>query len=334
MNHVLTHQHLGEALREHLRQDYPILRAGQTVEEALASLRTQALAEKIVYFYVLDEEDRLQGIVPTRRLLMNPLDAKIGDLMVTRLVTLPASATVLDACEFFTLYRFLAFPVVDDENRLLGIVDVGMFAEGFFDAAEASSAEAAFQLIGVHLALARRGSPWARFRDRFPWLLANIGGGIVCALVAGLYEPLLDAVIVLALFIPVVLALAESVSIQSMTITLQGVAGQGVTRRGFARALGAEFAIAVLLGLAAGGTVGAMAWVWKGQFAVAAAIAASICLSMVTACLLGVALPTAIHASGRDPKIAAGPVVLALADVATLLFYFNVAGLLLRSGGT
>lgn len=332
MADVLTHHHLDDSLRDHLRSDFPILSSGQTVEEALASLRTQTLAEKIVYFYVVDDENRLQGVVPTRRLLMSPPDAKISQLMVTRLVTLPASATVLDACEFFTLYRFLAFPVVDEDRRLLGIVDVGMFAEGFFDAAEASSAEAVFQLIGVHLALARRGSAWARFRDRFPWLLANIGGGIVCALVAGLYEPLLDTVIVLALFIPVVLALAESVSIQSMTITLQGFAGPGVTRKGFAGALGAEFVIAVLLGLAAGTTVGAIAWAWKGQIAVAVAIGSSIALSMVTACLLGVALPTAIHAWGRDPKIAAGPVVLALADVATLLFYFNVAGLLLRPG--
>jgi magnesium transporter len=166
------------------------------------------------------------------------------------------------------------------------------------------------------------------FRNRFPWLLCNIGGGIICAFLAGLYESFLDSVIVLALFIPVVLALAESVSVQSMTITLQSLHGRRVGWRNTLRAVTAEFLTAVLLGSASGLLVGLVALVWKRQPAVAAAIGASICLAIITACLLGILLPTALRAF-RDPKIASGPIVLATADVATLLFYFNLAGLML-----
>jgi magnesium transporter len=326
----LKKQVLNEPVLNHARRDFTTLKPEQTVESALASLRTQQLAEKIVYFYVVDDERKLCGVVPTRRLLMGQPDEMIGTLMVQNLVTIPASATVLDACEFFTIYRFLAFPVVDEQRRMLGVVDINLFTEEIFDVAEARSIDALFQLIGVHVAQARTGSPWDGFRNRFPWLLANITGGILCALVAGLYEAFLDQVIVLALFIPIVLALAESVSIQAMTITLQGFIGPKVNWSMFARGLGKEFLTATLLGLASGGTVAAVTWLWKGHAVVALAIWGSITLSMVTACILGAVLPTTVHAVGGDPKIAAGPLVLAITDVATLLFYFNLAGLLLR----
>lgn len=312
----------------HVHRDLVTLHPGQTVEQTLAELRTRQLAEKIVYFYVVDEQERLCGVIPTRRLLMSPPDAIIGTLMDKKLVTLPATATVLDACEFFTIHRFLALPVVDEAGRLLGVTEVNLLTEEIFNLADSRSTDALFQLIGVHVAEARAGSPWAGFRSRFPWLLANISGGILCAVVASRYEAFLDQVIVLALFIPVVLALAESVSVQSTTLTIQGFAGSGVVWLRFLRNLGKEFTTALFLGLACGALVGLIAWLWKGIGLVAIAIFASITLAMITACLLGALLPTALHALGKDPKIAAGPLVLATADVATLLFYFNLAGLL------
>lgn len=326
---MLRNPALRDPVLPHVRRDVVTLHPAWTVEETLVSLRARPLAEKIVYFYVLDDQRRLRGVVPTRRLLMSSPEATIGELMVSNLVTLSAAATILDACEFFTLYRFLALPVVDEEQRLLGVVDVDFFTEEIFDLAEIKSADALFQLIGVHVAEARAGSAWTGFLGRFPWLLANIAGGILCALVAGLYQAFLNQLLVLALFIPVVLALAESVSVQSATLTLQGFAGRGVNWRRFAAAMGKEVVTATLLGLACGGIVGLIAWGWKGEDLVALAIGASIALAMVTACLLGALLPTVIHALGGDPKIAAGPLVLATTDVATLLFYFNLAGLLL-----
>jgi len=136
---------------------------------------------------------------------------------------------------------------------------------------------------------------------------------------------------VLALFIPVVLALAESVSIQSLTLTLQRLHAPASMRPRFMAALLKEMVTAALLGLACGATVGFVAWVWKGGAPVALAIGSVIWVSMVSACALGVALPTALRAARRDPKVAAGPIVLASADLVTLLFYFNLSGLLLSA---
>src|SRR5215471_9047148 len=84
---------------------------------------------RIIYFYVVDDEGRLSGVVPTRRLLLSAPEAPLADIMVRQVVAIPATATVLDACEFFTLHRLLAFPVVDEQRRIVGLVDVEMYTD-------------------------------------------------------------------------------------------------------------------------------------------------------------------------------------------------------------
>ncbi len=316
-------------IRPLVNADCPALSLGQTVGAALIALRSMSLAQKIVYFYVVDEERKLRGVVPTRRLLMSTPDTPLATIMITQLLTIPDSATIFDACEYFVMYRLLAFPVVDKENHLLGMVDVSLFTDEMQDVAEAQTARDIFQLIGVRMAEGKRASPWAGFKNRFPWLVCNIVAGLLCALLAGLYENLLEMAVILAFFIPVVLTLAESISIQSMTITIQSLHdGRGLPA--MFRALRIEFFTAAFLGLASGVAVALAALLWKHDPAASLAIGIAIALSMITAALLGVLLPTLIRAFRGDPHLAAGPIVLALADLATLLFYFNLAGMMLR----
>jgi NhaA family Na+:H+ antiporter len=103
------------------------LQAGQTVGEALDWLRRNPPPGRVIYFYVVDDDDRLCGVVPTRRLVLSPPDAPLADIMVRKTVALPATATVLDACEFFIQHRLLAFPVVDENNHVLGVVDIDLY---------------------------------------------------------------------------------------------------------------------------------------------------------------------------------------------------------------
>lgn len=329
MKQAVAQDNLDDAILDHIRRDYLILSADKTVGESLSELRSRTIGEKIVYFYVNDANGRLVGVVPTRRLLMSDLAARIESIMVGHVVAVPASATVLVACELLARHRLLALPVVDADGKMLGVVDITMFTEELSDVAERHAAEDAFQLIGIKVQSARERSPWIGFRYRFPWLLCNIIGGILCAFLVGHYEVFLDSVIVLALFIPVVLSLAESVSIQSTTITLQGLHHGRTSWALLARALRREFVIAGLLGLGCGGLVALIAGSWKAEATVALAIGASIALAMVTACLLGVVLPMGVRAMRGDPRIAAGPVVLAVADIATLALYFSIAAWML-----
>jgi len=315
---------LDDPIALHMRRSVIALPERMTVGEALEHLRLEQLPEQIVYFYVIDSQERLIGVMPTRRLLMSQPDAAIADLAVRKVIAVPDTASVLDACEFFIAHKFLAFPVIDADRRLLGIVDVGLFTNELQALSERAAADELFQLIGVHAATRHKPSVWLGFRSRFPWLLSNIAGGILCAVIAGFFDHLLQTVIVLALFIPVVLALSESVSIQAMSLTLQELHGTKVTLANLWRATRREFGVALLLGLSCGTIVGSVAWMWKGDVRVAGVITVSITLAMLTACLLGVLLPSAVRIFGRDPRIASGPIVLASGDVATLLFYFTL----------
>lgn len=326
----LSTEHLDDPVVLHMQPTEVTVRPDQSVEEALATVRAAKPEKRIVYIYVVDEEGVLRGVVPTRALLVNELHRKISEIMDTRIVSVSDRASVMVACEQFLFHRFLAFPVLGDRGELRGVIDVSLFTDEVFSIAEKQSGNDAFQLIGVHLARARSGNSWESFRDRFPWLLCNIAGGITAAILAGLYESLLAAVVVLALFIPVVLALAESVSIQSMSLTIQGFHEGEVQWSRVLRGLVRELRTGLFLGVGSGGLVGIVVWLWRDAPGVAVAVAASMTLSIVTAALLGVLLPTAIHAFKRDPKIAAGPIVLAMTDLATLGFYFNLAGAMLK----
>src|SRR4029450_735059 len=96
---------------DHARTDFPLLDADMTVGEALERIRHEGVGERVIYFYAVDEQKRLVGVVPTRRLLTAPLETPLREIMVRRVVAVPATATVLDVCEFFVLYKFSAFTI-------------------------------------------------------------------------------------------------------------------------------------------------------------------------------------------------------------------------------
>jgi len=303
-----------------------VLAPDQTIDAALRAIRATASASSIHYFYVVDAANVLVGVVPTRRLLTTEPDRQVAEVMIDNVVAIPDWATVLIASEYFATRRLLAFPVVNGKGELLGVVDVSLFTDEVIDLARRTYDDI-FQLIGVHGTAQR--STWDAFKDRFPWLLTNIAGGLIAAFIASRFEHLLQEVVVLALFIPIVLALGESVSMQALSLTLQSFTDGPFVPRRLAAALWKELRTAMLLAFGCGAVVASVVMVWRGEAMVAGVIFAAIVLSMIVACLLGVAFPAILRAAKADPRIAAGPVVLATADVATLLFYFGLGASLL-----
>ena len=327
----MTHEpeHLQQPVSAVARKDVATLRDDFTVQQAMDAIRQRGLGEKIVYFYVLDSDERLVGVLPTRRLLTAPLGQRVSDVMISRVVAIPQTATVLEACEAFVLHKFLAFPVVDEQRQVVGVVDVGLLTEEAFDIAERQVTDELFERIGFRVAQVRDASPVRAFRFRFPWLLATIGSGTLCALLASAYELTLAKSIVLAFFLTLVLGLGESVSIQTMTVTIQALRGTRPTFAWYVRAFRREVGTAVLLGTACGTVVGLIVWLWRGAGLAGFAIGTSILLALCAACFFGLSVPALLHALRLDPKIAAGPVTLAFTDIFTLLFYFSLAALLL-----
>ena len=327
----MTHEteHLHQPVSAVARKDVATLRQDLTVQEALDAIRQRGVGEKIIYFYVVDADDRLAGVLPTRRLLTAPLEQRLSELMISRVVAIPQTASVLEACEAFVLHKFLAFPVVDERRRIVGVVDVGLLTDEAFDIAEREQTEAMFEAIGFRVSQVRDASAVRAFRFRFPWLLATIASGTLCALLASAYEVTLAKSIVLAFFLTMVLGLAESVSIQSMTVTIQALRATPPTFGWYVRAFRREAGTAALLGAACGTVVGLIVWLWRGTGLAAFAIGGSISLALCAACFFGLSVPALLHALKLDPKIAAGPVTLAFTDVFTLLFYFSLAAFLL-----
>ena len=329
MPDAITNDVLRRPVSAIARRDLATLRASSTVEQALAEIRSSGLGERIVYFYVVDGEGRLVGVIPTRRLLMAPLDRRISEVMITRVVTLPEDATVLEAHEQLASHKLLALPVVDSEGRPQGVVDVGMVTNQELDVLERKAVHEVFETLGFRIQEVRDASPARAVRFRFPWLLSTIAGGTACALVASAYGATLASSLVLAFFLTLVLGLGESVAMQSMTVTIQTLRSRRPTLRWFLRAFWREARTAFLLGAACGLVVAGIVWLWRGDPNAAVSIGASILLVILVGSFWGLTIPASLHALRLDPKVAAGPVTLALADVCTILIYLSLALLLL-----
>jgi magnesium transporter len=324
----MTTDYLNEPVGALAEKDFTALAQNLTVNGALAQIRLHGAAQQIIYFYVVDAEQRLVGVLPTRRLLLAAPDARLQDIMIDRIVTIPETATVLEACEMFVMHKFLAFPVVTADRRLVGVINVAMFSQFTEEAlgmTERAHVEEVFERIGFHVAEVQSASAVKAFRLRMPWLAATLGGGICCALVSGCYETTLTTRIILAFFLTLVLGLSESVSAQSVTVTVETLRGRTPNRVWFLRAFRKEALSALMLGGTCGLVVSMIAWLWRGHAATALVIGGSITVSMVVACLIGLTVPAVLHRLKLDPKIAAGPVSLAMADICTLLIYLTTA---------
>jgi len=321
--------HLEEKAVAHAREDFVQIPAKETVDEALNYVREHKPTGRILYLYVIDEQERLVGVLPTRRLLLSSPDTQVSDIMVKTLVTLPAEATLLDACEQFILHRFLALPIVDDAGRMLGVVDVELYTNEISDLVRQEESQDIFQLIGVRLASVQKAAQWTVFANRFPWLLCNVFGGLACAVLAAQFEGILNQVIVLSLFIPVVLAVSESVSIQTLSLVLQSHHGNRFEWKESLEAFAREIPQGLMLGAACGGLVGMVVLVWKQMGLVALTVFLSMLLAVTTAATLGLLVPTVLHTVQRDPKVASGPIVLAMTDLAALFYYLGLATWLL-----
>ncbi|MCS7305434.1 MAG: magnesium transporter [Thermoguttaceae bacterium] len=316
---------LNDPVLRYVHQDYPRILCTDTVAEALHRVQHSQITSRIVYFYVVDAEDRLCGVLPTRQLLLRAPHTPVAELMIRKVISLPQTATLLEALELFMFHRLLAFPVVDEKGRILGIIDVDLFTKELTDLAQVEESDDIFQILGVHLRELREANLLGAFIGRLPWLLCNIGGGLACAMLGALFQQTLDRMVVLALFIPVVLALAESVSMQSLSLTLPVHEPWRMSWPKWFGLLRQEGMVGAMLGTTSGAIVAAVAWAWQWSGRLALTLLASIGLSVAWAAMLGLSMPIALRALQRDPKVASGPVSLALVDVTTLVLYLALA---------
>ncbi len=321
--------HLHDLVLAHARKDFVAFRHSMTVGEVLAAIRQQGATDAIIYYYVVDEKERLIGVLPIRRLLSAEPGVQLREIMIGRVIAIPQNSSVLDACEAFVLHKLLAFPIIDDHRRILGVVDVGLFTEEIFDLTEREKSEQLFETLGFRISQVKDATPVRAFRFRFPWLLTTVGSGILCALLTSAFEVTLAQGLILVFFLALILGLGESVSIQSMSLAVQSLQALRPTLRWYLAALKRELTAALMLGAGCGVLVVMIIWIWRGMSVEAVVIALGIMFSLISACVYGLSVPALLHAFKLDPKVAAGPITLACTDLSTLFLYFSLAGFLL-----
>ena len=329
MDRTVDLEELNNPVMKHAADDFVSIHTYDTVGEALDCIRNCRTESTILYFYVLDAEERLVGTIQTRKLLTSPLNTKIEQIMSKNLIAIPHTANLMEALEFFILHRYLAFPVVDEQRKMMGVIDVNVFTQEMLDIEEQEQVHSVFDTLGVKISEARSKSPWSVFRYRFPWLLATITSGTVCALLVGLFEATLAQSLILAFFLTLVLGLGESVSMQTMAITVHFM-HHGLSQAGwYFYSLRRELTRVFLMALACALIVGCIAIIWKNDLAAGIILFSGILASLLLACFLGVSIPTILHKLKLDVHVASGPLTLALADICTIVSYFSLATFIL-----
>jgi magnesium transporter len=293
----------------------------ETVAQSIERIREATSGDRIAYFYATTKEDLLVGVVPARRLLVSTPETLISAIMISPVVTIPETATLGQALELLANRRLMAVPIVDEENHLNGVIDLEHYTRDAIDLEKREAAETVFQLVGFHMENQKAGV-WTQFKGRFPWLLCNIVSGLTAAAITGAFDELLRKAVALAFFFPLVLGLAESISMVAATLGIQQMhhPSKGIWR---------EFKIAPLLGAAAGLLVGIAEFCWLKSWLVGVVLATSILVGALIGTLLGLFLPRLVHRWNLDPKIASGPAVLAITDILTLSSYLGLAAWIL-----
>lgn len=312
--------------------DYITLHESMTVQEALERIRRTGLDKETIYTcYVTDDSRHLTGVVTLRELVLAAPEAKVAEIMSRRVISVQTTDDQEKAATLVKEYDFLALPVVDKEDRLVGIVTF----DDAMDVLEDESSEdfqriAAVALAPAHAPARYFGSALAsRVGRRLPWLVLLVLAETVSGGIIGNYQHAISAAVVLTFFIPLLMSTTGNTGSQMVTLTVRSLATGEIPPGYFARTLLEEVFTGLALGLILG-TIGfIMASLLGSGLTVQLVVAFTLLATVTTAQVLGVVLPFIFRWLRLDPAVASAPLIATLGDIITLLVYFNMARALL-----
>ena len=307
------------------------LRPDMTVAQAMDTIRENGFdKETINNCYVTDSSRRLVGVVSLRALVLaKNTEEPIKDLMDSNVVSVSSTTDQEDVSKLFEKYGFLAIPVVDAENRLVGIVTIDDAISILQD--EASEDIAKMNAIGPSDKPYFKQSMWDLYKSRAPWLLFLMISATFSSLVIRGYEDALAAVTVLTAYIPMLTDAGGNAGSQSTSTIIRGMAVGDIQPHDLPRILWRESRVALLCG----GTLAVCNFAKMLLFdRIAAPVALVVCLTLICTILLsqiiGGILPVAAEKLHVDPAVMASPLITTIVDTTTLLVYFNIAKALLH----
>jgi magnesium transporter len=309
--------------------DFVALDAKMTAQEAIDHIRargTRGEADAILYLYVVDDEGRLSGVVPIRRLVTSAPDRPCGELMIRDPVSIHADTDQEEVARIVARYNLLAVPVVDPEGRMQGLITV----DDVIDVIQEEATEDIYHLAGLSEEDRVFSPTRTSFRKRLPWMLINLGTAFLASWVVGLFEHTIQAIVTLAVFMPIVAGMGGNGATQTLTVITRGIALGEIEFSTGLRAVAKEVAVGTLIGLATGVVSAGIAYLWHGNPWLGLVLLLAMVANLAIAGLVGAAVPLVLKALRQDPALGSGVIVTTFTDCCGFAAFLGIATLLLH----
>ena len=292
--------------------------------EAIKEIQRQEKSEMVFYLYITDDDNRLTGVISLRDLVTTPPETSLIDIMTKNVVSVRPETDQEEVAKIVARYNYLAVPVVDMDDSMLGIITV----DDVVDVIREEATEDFLQMAGAgkdrEILLK---SSWENVKSRFPWLFASWVGGVLAAFIIGKFEHMLETTVALAAFIPVIIGMGGNVGTQSSTIVVRGMAMGRVEAGGELKLVFKELRVGLILGILYGMLLGGFTLFpfVKAPASLGIIVGFSICSSMLIASCVGTVVPLVLQKIDVDPAIATGPFVTTSIDILGVTLYFLIA---------
>nr|WP_257391882.1 magnesium transporter [Mesobacillus jeotgali] len=302
--------------------EFIAISANQTVRSAMYILKKEApRAETIYYIFVVDEDKRLAGVISLRDLIVADDETMISEVMSDRVVSVSVGEDQEEVARMMRDYNFLALPVVDFQNHLLGIITV----DDIIDVMEEEASDDYSKLAGISDLDTVDRNPLTAARKRLPWLIILLFLGMFTASLIGRFEDTLDKVAILAVFIPLIAGMAGNTGTQALAVAVRGIATGDLEKESKWSIILREAGTGLITGAVCGLLVTFIVYFWKGELFLGALVGISIFITLIIATLAGSLVPLLMHRLKIDPAVASGPFITTINDIISILIYFGIA---------
>ncbi|HTH00512.1 MAG TPA: magnesium transporter [Vicinamibacterales bacterium] len=297
-----------------------------TAGEAITALQGSRDVEVVFYLYVIDVRRHLVGVVSLRRLLLVAPDTPLKRIMTTDLISVRADMDQEEVARLVASYNLLAIPVVDEENKLVGVITV----DDVIDVIKDEATEDVYRLAGV-AGDDRVFTPAAEsLRKRLPWLLINLATAFLAASVVGIFKNTIDKVVALAIYMPVVAGMGGNAATQTLTVIVRGIALGELTWGNTRKALFKEATVGIGNGIACGVIGAVVAWLFSSDPWLGGILAMAMIINMFVAATAGTLIPLMLRALKVDPALASSVFITTLTDVFGFFSFLGLAQVFLK----
>ena len=300
------------------------LKVNMTVEKAFEKIKKIGLKKETIYTcYVLDVRREVIGIITVKDLLLSERDVLIKDIMETNVITVNTLDDKEEVVKQFDKYDVMALPVVDKENRLVGIITV----DDAIDVLQEETTED-FELMAAVLPTEDsyfKTTVFKHARNRILWLLILMLSSAVTGAIITHYETAFAAIPILVSFIPMIMGTGGNCGSQSSTLIIRGMAIDEINLKDFAKAIWKELRISLLVGLVLALVNGIRIMIQYNDFMLAIVLGLTLIATVILAKLLGCILPMLAKKLKLDPAIMASPLITTIVDTCSILIYFAIA---------